>query len=159
MAAAQKRKSFEFQSIHQPSVVEQIIETFKEYILRGELRPGQRLPSELELTQQLGVGRSAVREAMKVLEALGVVNIRQGDGTYIADKPSPKLLNPLMFAIMLEAGMAIEFYELRLSTQIGYCELAAQKANENDWVKLKQPQKSWKTSSKQKTMTIKHCVI
>lgn len=124
---------FAFQSIHQPSVVEQIIETFKEYILRGELRPGQRLPSELDLCQQLGVGRSAVREAMKVLEAMGVVVIRQGDGTYVADKPSSKILNPLMFAIMLESNSSREFYELRYTTQVGYCELAAQKATKDDW--------------------------
>jgi GntR family transcriptional repressor for pyruvate dehydrogenase complex len=127
------KKDFAFHSIHQPSVVEQIIETFKTHIMKGELRPGQRLPSETELSQQLGVGRSAVREAMKILEAMGVVTIQQGNGTFISDKPSSKLLNPLMFAIMLEAGMALEFYELRYTTQVGYCELAAEKATEADW--------------------------
>lgn len=130
--------SFSFRSIQQPSVVEQIIETFKQSIMSGELVPGQRLPSELELSQQLGVGRSAVREAMKILEAMGAVTIQQGNGTFIAEKPSSKLLNPLMFAIMLETGVASEFYELRYSTQVSYCELAAQKATDDDWEKIEQ---------------------
>ena len=141
MTSSSQRDSFEFRSIHQPSVVEQIIESVKQAIMRGELRRGQRLPSELELSQQLGVGRSAVREAMKILEAMGVVVIQQGSGTFIADKPSSKLLNPLMFAIMLEAGMALEFYELRYTTQVGYCELAAEKATDEDWERIEAARK------------------
>jgi GntR family transcriptional regulator, transcriptional repressor for pyruvate dehydrogenase complex len=130
-----------FQSIHQPSVVEQIIETFKQSIIHGDLRPGQRLPSELELSRQLGVGRSAVRESMKVLQALGVITIRQGDGTYIVDSASPKMLSPLVFAVMLEAGMTIELFELRVLIEIGYCELAAEKATLEDWQLMEQAAK------------------
>lgn len=136
MSLSNKKNKAVFQSIHQPSIVEQIIDTFKEAILNGELRPGQRLPSELDLAEQLGVGRSAIREAMKIMEALGVVTIKQGSGTFIVDKPSPKMLNPLVFAIMLEAGMAMDFYELRYSTQVSYCELAAQKATAEDWERI-----------------------
>ena len=95
-------KTTPFQTLTRPKAVEDIVETFKQAIIHGDLQPGQRLPSEAELSQQLGVGRGTVREAMKMLEALGVVNIKRGDGTYITDKPSPTLLSPLMFAIMLE---------------------------------------------------------
>jgi GntR family transcriptional repressor for pyruvate dehydrogenase complex len=131
-----------FQSIQQPSVVEQIIETFKQGLIRGELKPGQRLPSELELSQQLGVGRSALREAMKVMQAIGVVTIRQGDGTYIIDQPSPTLLSPLVFAIMLEAGASHELFELRKLIEIGYCELAAQNASEADFARIEAAQQT-----------------
>ncbi len=127
---------FTFQQLHRPSVVDRIIETMKQAVIRGDLKPGQRLPSEAELVQQLGVGRSAVREAMKVLEALGVVNIIQGNGTFIADKPSPNMLSPLVFAILLESNLSIELFELRFAIQLGYCSLAAQNATEDDWANI-----------------------
>lgn len=126
-----------FQTLPRPNAVEDIIETFKQAIIHGELQPGQRLPSEAELGQQLGVGRGTVREAMKMLEALGVVNIKRGDGTYIVDRPSSALLSPLVFAIMLEAGMGPELLELRSIIEVGYCQLASQKATQEDWDQIK----------------------
>lgn len=129
-------KTVVFQSIQQPSVVDQIIETIKHALIRGELSPGQRLPSEPELAKQLGVGRSAVREALKVLQALGVVIARQGSGTYIAEEPSEKLLNPLAFAIMLGSNVSTELIELRVMIEIGYCELAAGQATAADWKQI-----------------------
>ena len=125
-----------FKAIRQPSVVELIIDNVANALMRGELKAGDRLPSEMELAQQLGAGRSAVREAMKVLEALGVIDIRRGNGTYIVDSPSPALLSPLVFAIMLEANDTEELFELRRLIEIGYCELTAQKANSTDWLKI-----------------------
>jgi len=105
------------------------------------LKPGEKLPSELELSQQLGVGRSAVREAMKVMQALGVVTIRQGDGTYIVDEPSQTLLSPLVFAVMLESGMNLELFELRYMIQVGYTELAARNATPEDMVSIEKAAK------------------
>ena len=71
-----------------------------------------------------------------MLEALGVVDIKRGDGTYIVDRPSPALLSPLVFAIMLEAGMGSELLELRVIIEVGYCQLAAEKATPEDWQKI-----------------------
>jgi GntR family transcriptional repressor for pyruvate dehydrogenase complex len=113
-------------------VVEDVVENFKQALIRRELRAGQRLPSEAELAQQFEVGRGTIREAMKMLQALGVVHIQQGDGTYLVDKPSPALLSPLVFAIMLEASMGKELFELRSLIQMGYCQLAAQNATPED---------------------------
>jgi len=127
---------FSFDLINTRSVVDQIIENVKQALIRGDLHPGQRLPSEPELAQQLGVGRSAVREAMKVMEALGVVNIVRGSGTYITDSPSQQMISPLVFALILETGMTVEFFELRVSTQIGYCDLAARNATDEDWKQI-----------------------
>lgn len=133
---------FQFQSIQQTSVVDRIIETFKYALINGELKPGQRLPSEAELVQQFGVGRSAIREAMKVLQALGVVTIQQGNGTYIVDKPNPTMLSPLVFAIMLGTGMSEDLVELRRLIEIGYCELAARHATDDDWDQIEQAAKA-----------------
>jgi len=122
-----------FQSIQQPTVVDQIIETIKDALISGDLVPGQQLPSEPELARQLGVGRSAVREALKVLQAIGVLVSIRGSGTYIAEEPSERLLNPLSFAIMLGTDVSSELIELRVMIQIGYCELAASQATDSDW--------------------------
>lgn len=127
---------FRFRSIRQSSVVDQIIEHFKNALINGELKAGQRLPSENELCDQFGVGRSAIREAMKVLKALGVVTIQQGAGTYIVHEPSPVMLNPLVFAIMLEADVSGKLVELRRMIEIGYCELAAHHATAEDWKRI-----------------------
>jgi GntR family transcriptional repressor for pyruvate dehydrogenase complex len=128
--------NFTLRTIRQTGVVEQIIEMFKESLIRGELRPGQRLPSETELSHQLGVGRSAVREAMKVLQAVGVVDIRHGDGTYIVEGTSDTMLSPLVFAVMMETDRNEELFELRRLIEIGYCELTAQKATDEDWATI-----------------------
>ncbi|MCB0029503.1 MAG: FadR family transcriptional regulator, partial [Anaerolineales bacterium] len=122
-----------FEPLKRPNAVEDIINTFKEAILHGQLKPGQRLPSEAELCEQLGVGRGTIREAMKMLRALGVVKIQQGDGTYIADKPTASALNPLVFALLLETGSGTDLLELRALLEIGGYQLAAQKAAAEDW--------------------------
>ena len=132
-----------FQSLKRTNVVEDIIETFKQSIIQGDLVPGQRLPSEAELVEQLGVGRGTLREAMKKLEALGVVNIQRGDGTYIVDKPSSALLSPLEFALMLEARVGVDLVELRSLIEVGYCQLAAHKATEEDWERIEAAQRAY----------------
>lgn len=132
-----------FKSIRRPSLVEEIIESFRQDVIRGNLRPGMRLPSETELAQQLGVGRGAVREAMKTLQALGVVTIQQGDGTYVSDSPSPSLLNPLAFAILFETGTLTHLVELRSLFQVGYCELAAERATQEDWERMEQAARAY----------------
>ncbi len=129
-------KPVQFQSLQQPSVVDQITNTIRNALIKGELKPGQKLPSEPELARQLGVGRSAVREALKVLQAIGVVKSRRGSGTYIAEEPSDRLLNPLSFAILLGTNVSSELIELRVMIEIGYCELAASQATAEDMLHI-----------------------
>ena len=107
------------------SLVEGIIDAFRQDIIASRLRPGQRVPSEFDLAERFQVSRSAVREAMKTLQAIGVVAIRRGDGTYIVEQPSESLLNPLVFAVLLETARPAELVELRLLLEVGYCQLAA----------------------------------
>jgi hypothetical protein len=67
------------------SAVEFVVSSIKQLIIGGDLVPGDRLPSENEMTKLLSVSRSSLREAKKVLSMLGVVEIRRGDGTYVTD--------------------------------------------------------------------------
>ena len=67
-------------AINKPQLVDEIIATITKQIMEGELEKGQKLPSEIELARQFSVGRNSVREAFRVLRALGIVEIRQGMG-------------------------------------------------------------------------------
>ncbi len=125
-----------FHNLKRNNAVEEIIDNFKEALIERSLQPGQRLPSETELVEQFGVGRGTIREAMKMLRALGVVKIQQGDGTYIADQPSADLLNPLIFALLSNMGSGTELVELRALIEIGSYQIAAKRATEADWADI-----------------------
>jgi GntR family transcriptional repressor for pyruvate dehydrogenase complex len=132
-----------FPRIKRAGVAEEIIAMIKQAMMRDELGPGDRLPTETELAEQLGIGRNAVREAMKMLSALGVIDIRRGDGTYIAEEPSSRVLHPLVFAMLMKTKTTKELVELRTMTEIGYCQLAAENATDNDISLIEKAKKAW----------------
>lgn len=66
-------------------VYDSIVDQIRQLITDGVWAPGQRLPSERELTEMLSVGRTSVREALRILEAMGFIEIRAGDGSYVKD--------------------------------------------------------------------------
>ena len=75
-----------------------VIEQIQSALLEQRLKPGDRLPPEMELASLFSVSRGSVRQAMKALETLGVLTIRPGDGTYVNTSLSEKSFNPLVFA-------------------------------------------------------------
>jgi GntR family transcriptional repressor for pyruvate dehydrogenase complex len=83
------------------SVTTEAIEKVKEMILSGELHPGDKLPRENELAERLGVSRSSLREAVRALAALNVIEARQGDGTYVTSLTPEVLLEVIGFGIDL----------------------------------------------------------
>ncbi len=137
-----------FNTIKRPSVVEEIIDSFKDKLVNGELKPGDKLPSETQLMEQLGVGRTALREAVKMLSALGVIDVRQGDGSYIMQGASSATMSPLVFAVLLESGMTRELLELRTLVQTGYCLLAAEKATTADIQLIEESQNTFEEKIK-----------
>ena len=98
------------------TAVEQVIEQVRTWVNEGTYPPGSRLPSEAELMEQVGVGRSSVREAMKILSAMGAVEIKRGNGTFIAQEQTlfPKncgmtgLPKPTSFRELVDARDALE---------------------------------------------------
>jgi GntR family transcriptional regulator, transcriptional repressor for pyruvate dehydrogenase complex len=137
-----------FKSIKKQGVVDDIVESIKRALINGDLEPGQRLPSENELAQSLEVGRNAVREAMKMLSALGIVNIKRGDGTFIAAELPLQSFMPLSFAILLQKGMTKELFEFRSLIQIGYCQLAAQNYLNEDLEEIGKILEDWLSLSR-----------
>ena len=78
-----------------------IVDRIKSQLIAGELKPGDKIPTEMEFVDALGVSRNVVREAIKVLEASGLVEIRRADGTYIVEEYSPKMLDPIICGMLL----------------------------------------------------------
>lgn len=99
--------------IGQKSIVEQIIDSIMDAIVGGVYRPGTKLPSEFELMEQMQVGRNSLREAMKVLSAMGIVEIKRGDGTYISTQMNASAFDRVIYSMVYDAATGGELLELR----------------------------------------------
>ena len=84
------------------TLVNEIITQLSQAIIEGDFKPGDKLPSEAELCEQLGVGRNSLREAIRVLNAMGVVKTKRGQGTFLQDTISHEVFNPLIFRLILD---------------------------------------------------------
>lgn len=104
---------------------------FADKIVTGELRKGSRIPSDRELAQTMGVGRSAVREALKVLSVLGMIDIRPGQGTFISQKESNFFAVPLSWSLFLSKPQVEDILEVRNLIEIGAARLAARSTDES----------------------------
>ena len=79
----------EFQTIRRNAVVHDAIDTIKRMIVRGDLQAGQRLPAERDLAAQLGLSRPSLREAIRALIALNILESRHGEGTFVSSLEPP----------------------------------------------------------------------
>lgn len=102
------------------------------YIRSENLKPGDRLPNESILAKKMGVGRSSIREAMKLLASRNIVTIRQGSGTYISQTPGI-VEDPLGFSFIADKQkLAQDSLEVRFLLEPAIASLAAQNASEED---------------------------
>jgi len=96
------------------AVTDEAILKIKEMITRGELGPGDRLPPEKELSERLGLSRSSMREAVKALEVIRVLDVRRGDGTYVTSLEPRLLLEAISFVIDLhDDDSVLELFAVR----------------------------------------------
>ena len=109
---------------------------FADEILEGRLKRGDRIESDRELAKKLNVGRSALREALKVLDVLGMIDIRLGQGTYIATHESNFFAIPLSWSIFLDGAQIMNILEVREALEIRAIRLAAKNADEKRLTKL-----------------------
>lgn len=131
-------KSF-LRPIKNTSVVQQVINRLTNAMINKELRPGDKVPTELELSESLGIGRNSIREAIKVLVSFGVLEIRRPEGTFVTTGMSDKMLDPLLYGIILEdSDSQVSLKELREWIDIGIIKLARKNADKNDMSRLEQ---------------------
>lgn len=114
-----------------------VIREIQSMILKGELQEGDKLPPEREMTERFGIGRPALREALKSLEMLGLVERRHGLGNYIVNNVQSSYFKPLSLSFMLEKGTAQEIFEMRICLETYTAQRAAQIATPTDIRKLR----------------------
>lgn len=139
--------------INKGALVDQVIERITNALIHKELKPGDQLPTETELTTSLGVGRSSVREAIKVLQAMGVVEVRRGEGTFVATKASGSALNPMLYQLLIEPGTMQDIMELRLMFEPAYSVMAARNATPEDLERISRVQHDFENLANQGVQT------
>jgi DNA-binding FadR family transcriptional regulator len=96
----------------------EIVSLIKDKLLEGTLKNGDKLPTETEMVEQLGVSRTPVREAIKILESIGVIQIKRGEGMFITNNPSHFSLNPLIFSLIMHQNKTEKLVEFRQHFEI-----------------------------------------
>lgn len=123
------------------SVVEQIVDNITNAIINGELKPGDKIPTENELCTSMGVGRNSVREAIKILGAYGVINIKRAEGTFVTQDYDSKMLYPVLYGIILQKDSANQIVQLRKIIDVGILQLAIDNLNLESLHKAEQAMK------------------
>lgn len=123
-----------------------LILRFQQMMSNGVLRPGTRLPPERELAAHFKVARSSLRPALKVLEIMGVIQQKVGDGSYLNRDASSVLAVPMEFLFLLDDTSVQELTELRFMMEPALAAKAAERANSDDLALLRQSIKDLETS-------------
>jgi GntR family transcriptional regulator, transcriptional repressor for pyruvate dehydrogenase complex len=112
------------------SVDSQITRKLLEFLLSGAVLPERRLPSERELSEQLGVGRQSIRNALKALALLGIVEARVGSGTYFVGGQFTLIPQVIEWPVMLGETWTNDFIDARTQLEIVFAGLAAERRTE-----------------------------
>ncbi len=124
--------------IARTSVSDEIIAQIVDLIARGQLQPGQRLPAERELCKQFGVGRTSLREALRSLAVMGILEGRVGDGTFVSVDNEKYLANAFQLGLLLDHKRVQDLIETRLMLESQTAFWAAQRASQEDLLGLVQ---------------------
>lgn len=128
-------KSELFKELNTKSVVQQIVDRIVDAIINGELKPGDKIPTEMELCKQLNVGRNSVREAIKILVAYGVLTIKRAEGTFVVKEYNSKMIYPVLYGIILQENATNQVIELRKIIDDGILHLAMDKMPDTSLIK------------------------
>lgn len=120
--------SVELRPIRTKKIYEEIVEQIKDLITDGQLKPGDKLPSERTLVESFRVSRASIREALSALEMMGMVEVRTGEGTFIKQIKSDSIVTPLVWALGIDKGSVIELLEVRNMLEVQMVGFAAERA-------------------------------
>lgn len=116
------------------SVAGQLISLISE----GHLKPGDRLPSQQELTEKMQVGRSTIREALRSLATMGLVEMKPGRGTFIKRMDAQTIIRPDLLALMIDESLTERLLEARQIIEPEIANLAAQRASDEDLATIRE---------------------
>jgi DNA-binding FadR family transcriptional regulator len=123
-------------------------EELKRYIVENALRPGDPLPSESELARQLGVGRNSVREAVKSLEAVGILDVRVGSGLLVKELTLDPVLDYLAYVTLLDLKRVADVRDIRMYLEKGLVDRVIDRSTEGQLARLRRILDEWRIVAK-----------
>lgn len=131
-AASRGERPMELEPIKSTRIYEEIVRQIKTMITEGRLKSGDQLPPERDLAEKFLVSRTSVREALRALESLGLVEIRPGEGTFVREVSVESLIQPLALVMLSQREAIGELFEARRLLEPLIAGLAAVRATRDD---------------------------
>ncbi len=128
----------DFGILQKDALSEKIVERLLNLIRERQLRPGDRLPPERELAPMMGVSRPSLREALRALSVMKVIENRQGSGTYITSLKPELFVNHLDFIFTINDATFIDLFEARKIIEVGLVGLAARCISDEQLTQLQE---------------------
>ena len=136
----------ELEPVGRGSAVDAVVEGFKRLLIRRKLKLGQRVPPENSLAASLGVSRGTVREAMRTLSAVGLVEIRRGQGTFVSERLKSTPLDSVALKLMLCEADHEQLTELRLVLEYGIIRCVLNHATADDYAAIRAAHETMETA-------------
>lgn len=114
------------------TLTKRLQERVKDYILENHLQPGEKLPTEATLAQSFGVSRAAVREALRSLESLGIIEARQGAGRVVCDFDFETILSNLSYSLAFHNNSMLHMTEIRKALDLHFVDAIVRNLSEKD---------------------------
>lgn len=130
--------------LRRPALNEAVRHHVKQYILNNGLHPGDPLPPETQLAQELGVGRSSVREAIKALQSLGIVEVRRGNGLYVREYNFDPILEAIGYGMRFDMTMLSELAQIRFLLERAAIEDAVEQISPEELQRLEEVMEAWR---------------
>lgn len=135
-----------YKQIKPKKIYEEVAEALHELIRTGQIKPGDKLDSVQQLAENFQVGRSAIREALSALKAMGLVEMRQGEGTFVMGYEANKITFPLSTAILMNKEDIAHLLEVRKIIEAGTAAAAARNRTDSDLQLMEQALEEMKLS-------------
>lgn len=131
------RQNYDFLKIEkEKSKVDIVMSKIRDSLLEKHLLPGDKLPSESDLTKSFSISRGSIREAMKILSAFGIIDIKRGDGTYISKTEKKIPFDPLLFSLIVSYKNFKELFELRELMELSIVRLIIKNAGNKEFKEI-----------------------
>lgn len=122
----------------QPKLMREILDKIKQNIREGKLTVGDRLPSERQMAEEFGVSRTTIREALKALETMGLIQCVQGGGNYISANFDHSMTEPLTILFMLQGGSIAHLHQVRRALEMQAAAVVPELAADADLERLRE---------------------
>lgn len=135
-------------SLRGPALTQLVRDYIKEYIFENDLNAGDPLPPETHLARDLGVARSSVREAVKALESLGIVEVQPGNGLFVREYNFDPIVETFTYGIQFDTNTLSELLQIRHILEMTMIEEAVKKIDDETLAKLDALMDEWEQRSK-----------